>query len=402
MALLELTIRKHLPAARSSPGFDLDVSLECEAGVTVLFGSSGSGKSLTLDSLAGFLRPDHGRIMLNDEILFDASSRVCLPPQRRGIGYVFQNYALFPHMTVEQNLAFGIRRLPGLERHRRLHEMMEVFGLTALAARRPPELSGGEKQRASIARALIAQPRLLLLDEPVRGLDYQLRMDFYSVLRSIRQKYRIPILLVTHDVTEGFVLADRMVVYQAGRIIQRGVPDEVFYQPQNAAVARLLGISNIFAGTVEELDSAADCSRIRTALFSVTVPYLPGRLRGDRVSFCIPHQHVLLAHTGASKSTGGSERESETGDENRIPVRVVEEISTPTTVRLLLRVQAETASADGNPPLQIESELTRVAYKKMGVAKQKDWLVTFPKTFIHVFAEQDGVFRGFLPTPSSH
>ncbi len=388
LALLELTIRKHLPAAGPSPGFDLDVSLECEAGVTVLFGSSGSGKSLTLDSLAGFLRPDHGRIMLNDEILFDASSRVCLPPQRRGIGYVFQSYALFPHMTVEQNLAFGIKRLPGLERHRRLHEMMEVFGLTALAARRPPELSGGEKQRASIARALIAQPRLLLLDEPVRGLDYQLRMDFYSVLRSIRQKYRIPILLVTHDVTEGFVLADRMVVYQAGRIVQRGVPDEVFYHPQNAAVARLLGISNIFTGTVEELDSAADCSRIRTALFSVTVPYLPGRLRGDRVSFCIPHQHVLLAHTDASKSTGGGERGGEAGGENRIPVRVVEEISTPTTVRLLLRVQTEAAPADGNPPLQIESELTRVAHKKMGIAKQKDWLVTFPKAFIHVFGEQ--------------
>lgn len=388
MALLELTIRKHFPAAGSSPGFDLDVSMECEAGVTVLFGSSGSGKSLTLDSLAGFLRPDHGRILLNDEILFDAGSRICLPPQRRGIGYVFQTYALFPHMTVEQNLAFGIKRLPGLERHRRLHEMMEVFGLTALAARRPQDLSGGEKQRASIARALIAQPRLLLLDEPVRGLDYQLRMDFYSVLRSIRKKYRIPILLVTHDVTEGFVLADRMVVYQAGRIVQRGVPDEVFYHPQNAAVARLLGISNIFTGTVEELDSAADCSRIRTAMFPVTVPYLPGRLRGDRVSFCIPHQHVLLAHPGAVKGEGGGRREGESGGENRIPVRVVEEVSTPTAVRLLLRVQGGPDTKDGNPPLQIESELTRLVYKRMGVAKQKDWLVTFPKDFIHVFGEQ--------------
>ena len=227
--------------------------------------------------------------------------------------------------------------------------MMEVFGLTALAARRPPELSGGEKQRASIARALIAQPRLLLLDEPVRGLDYQLRMDFYSFSPQHPAEISHSDPSGHSRCDRGFVLADRMVVYQAGRIVQRGVPDEVFYHPQNAAVARLLGISNIFAGTVEELDSAADCSRIRTALFSVTVPYLPGRLRGDRVSFCIPHQHVLLAHTDASKSTGGGERGGEAGGENRIPVRVVEEISTPTTVRLLLRVQTEAAPADGNP-----------------------------------------------------
>ncbi len=116
----------------------------------------------------------------------------------------------------------------------------------------------------------------------------------------------------------------------------------------------------------------------------MTVPYLPGRLRGDRVSFCIPHQHVLLVHPGSSKD----ERGGEEGGENRIPVRVVEEISAPTTVRLLLRVQAEAASADGIPPLQIESELTRLVYKKLGVAKQKEWLVTFPKAFIHVFGEQ--------------
>jgi molybdate transport system ATP-binding protein len=171
MSLLEFAIQKRYAAGPSAPGFELDVRLACDAGVTVLFGASGSGKTLTLEVLAGFLRPDRGRILLNDEILFDGESGVCLPPQRRGVGYVFQNDALFPHMTLEQNLAFGIARLPGLERHRRVRSMLERFGLTALASRRPHELSGGQKQRATIARALVTEPRLLLLDEPVRGFD---------------------------------------------------------------------------------------------------------------------------------------------------------------------------------------------------------------------------------------
>ena len=387
MAQLELNIQKHFRSTGAAPGFDLDVSLECEAGVTVLFGASGSGKTLTLDSLAGFLRPDRGRILLNNEILFDARSQVFLPPQRRGVGYVFQNYALFPHMTVEQNLAFGVARLPSLERHGRVREMLDLFGLTALGTRRPQELSGGEKQRASIARALIPQPRLLLLDEPARGLDYPLRLDFYAVLHNIRKTYRIPILLVTHDVTEGFVLADRMAVYGAGRIIQTGEPDEVFLHPRNAAVARLLGISNIFSGTVEELDPMADSSLIRTGQFLMKVPYLPGRLRGDTVSFCIPRENVLLVQPGGA----GSEPARESRRENQIPARVIEEITTPSTVRLLLDVQGETGKGGGlGGPLRIESEVSRAVYKKMGIATQKDWLATLPKAFIHVFPEQSG------------
>ena len=381
MALLELILRKCLPPSSSAPGFELDVSLNCEAGVTVLFGASGCGKTLTLDSLAGFLRPDQGRILLNNEILFDAESGVCLPPQRRGIGYVFQSYALFPHMSVEQNLAFGIARLPTLERHRKVREMLDLFGLTALATRRPHELSGGEKQRASIARALVTEPRLLLLDEPVRGLDYPLRLDFYGVLRHIRQKYQIPILLVTHDVQEGFMLAERIAVYEAGRIVQTGTPDEIFLHPRSTAVARLLGISNIFSGTVEELDPMADCTRIRTDLFSVTIPYLPGQLRGDTVWFCIPQEHVLLVHPSMSKS--------DQSRENRISVQVVEEIATPNTMRLLLRVQGANETSNGKPSsFHMESEVTRLVYKKMGIAKQKDWVVALPKAFIHVFGEE--------------
>ncbi|MBI4443501.1 MAG: ABC transporter ATP-binding protein [Acidobacteria bacterium] len=376
MAQLELTLRKSFAPTGGAPGFGLDVTLQCEAGITVLFGPSGSGKTMTLDALAGFLRPDAGRILLHNEILFDAESGVCLPAQRRGIGYVFQSEALFPHMTLEQNLAFGIHRLPTLERHRRIRQMLELFSLAELATRRPQELSGGQKQRASIARALITQPRLLLLDEPARGLDYPLRLELYEILRNVRQQYRIPILLVTHDVTEGYVLADLMAVFSEGRIVQTGSAEVVFLHPQNPTVARLLGIANIFTGTVEELDPAGDCSRIRTAGFSVTVPYLPGRLRGDAVTFCIAQEHVALVPTDTIRSASPQE--------NRIAVQVVEQIPTPNSMRLLLRVCAENDKA---PAVQIESEVPRSAHKKMAGLSEKQWLATLPKGLIHVFGE---------------
>lgn len=369
-------------------GFVLDVRLECDAGITVLFGPSGSGKTLTLDSLAGFLKPDEGRVLLQNSILVDSGSGVCLPPQRRNIGYVFQNYALFPHMTVEQNLAFGIQHVPPLERRRRIHEMLELFGLAAWAGRRPQELSGGEKQRASIARALVTEPRLLLLDEPVRGLDYPLRADFYEILGNIRERYRIPILLVTHDVAEGFFLGDRMAVYGAGRIVQQGTPEEVFHRPHSPAIARLLGLSNIFSGVIEELDPMADRSVLKTPHFCLAAPYLPGRFRGDTVSFCIPREHVALLATGTPKSTNGRE--------NRIPVHVAEEIFTPTTVRLRLDVidlsggpaPALVSEGVASGAGSVESEVSRAAYQRLKIAQQKHWLAELPPGSIHVFPEQ--------------
>src|SRR5579859_3539243 len=167
--MIHARIRKTFPPRTDSSGFALDLEFQAGAGVTVLFGPSGAGKTLVLDSIAGFLRPDEGRILLDDAILFDAASSVHLAPQARNCGYVFQNYALFPHMTLRQNLEFAADRIARLERHRKIGEMLEKFHLGEVAGRRPYELSGGQKQRCSIARALIGAPRVLLLDEPARG-----------------------------------------------------------------------------------------------------------------------------------------------------------------------------------------------------------------------------------------
>jgi ABC-type Fe3+/spermidine/putrescine transport system ATPase subunit len=279
-----------------------------------------------------------------------------------------------------------------LERQRRIREMLDLFGLAERASRRPRELSGGEQQRTSIARALITQPQLLLLDEPVRGLDYPLRADFYDILRNIRERYRIPILLVTHDAAEGFLLGDRMAVYGTGSIVQEGEPEVIFHRPQSPAVARLLGIANIFSGIVEELDPMKNHSRLRTPWFSVSVPYLPGRLRGDSVSFCIPKEHVLLVPNGSSaeKSTLGNSRPWESNI-NRVAVRIVEETLTPATVRLRLVFRGP--EDHGNPPGEtsfIEAEVTRQTYHKMKLAQEKDWLAELPAGSIHIFAKQAG------------
>lgn len=383
MSRLELSIRRRFPGdeAGASPagdGFCLNVTLQCDAGINILFGASGAGKTLTLDAIAGFYRPEEGRILLDDAILFDAASRVSLPPRRRNVGYVFQNYALFPHMTVEQNLAFGIQHLPPLERGRRIHEQITRFGIADKAARLPRQLSGGEKQRASIARALIGHPKLLLLDEPARGLDHPLRADFYNILRQVRQEHRIPILLVTHDADEAYLLADRVAVFERGAIVQCAPGEEVFQRPVNAGVARLLGIGNIFRGTVEALDPMAGTTRIRVGALTLTLPYLPGHLRGDEVEFCVRREHIRLHEPGAAQRHAG----------NFLPGLIVEEIHSPTHVRLNLELGGaeKKPAAVTTPPAFIEAEVTRQAFLQAEMKKHRQWIVEIPPDAAHVFS----------------
>src|ERR1700686_2596158 len=274
--MLEARLHKTFPPRPDSAGFSLDLEFAAIAGVTVLFGPSGAGKTLVLDSVAGFVQPDEGRILLDDDILYDAAAGVHLPPRKRQCGYVFQNYALFPHMTLRQNLEFAVEGRPRLERHRRVNEMLERFRLTEVSARRPHELSGGQKQRCSIARALIGSPRALLLDEPARGLDALLKAEFYGVLRQVRAEFGTPALLVTHDFTECFELGDEMLVIREGRLVQSGAPRKVFEQPASVDVARLLGVYNLLAVEIRALDPGRNSSRLRYDEFEIGGPYFPG------------------------------------------------------------------------------------------------------------------------------
>src|SRR5271170_727336 len=251
--MIQARIRKQYAPSPDSAGFSLDLEFRAATGATVLFGSSGAGKTLTLDSIAGFVRPDEGRILLDDQILFDGVAGVHLPPRSRQCGYVFQNYALFPHMTLRQNLEFAVERVPRLERLRRVAELLEKFHLADVAGRRPHQLSGGQKQRCSIARALIGSPRVLLLDEPSRGLDPALRGELHALLAQVRAEYEKPILLVTHDVEECFALADQVLIVIGGKVAQSGAARKVFEQPVNVDVARVLGLYNVLPVEIRAL-----------------------------------------------------------------------------------------------------------------------------------------------------
>ena len=205
---------------------------------------------MTLQCLAGLLEPDAGRIVVDGRVLFDAEADVDLPPQRRQIGYVFQGYALFPHLSVAENIGFGLRHRARAEGRRRTADVIARMGLEGLEARRPHELSGGQRQRVALGRALAPDPALLLLDEPLSALDATLRQSLRDDLRRILAEWGTTAVLVTHDFTEAYRLGDRIVVYEAGRVIQTAPRAELLWQPASERVAGIVGIRNVLHGTV--------------------------------------------------------------------------------------------------------------------------------------------------------
>lgn len=216
---LACCVRLERRAARTSV-FTLDVRLEFPAGITVIFGPSGAGKSTLLDCIAGLLRPDTGRVSLGAEPLFDSRTRINIRPEYRRIGYVFQSLALFPHMTAQENIAYGLSRLSEEERTSRIGEISNAMHIETLLSRKPGELSGGEQQRVALARSLVTRPRVLLLDEPMTGLDADLKTAIISDLLMWNARQRIPILYVTHNREESTALSTRVVRLDNGRAIE--------------------------------------------------------------------------------------------------------------------------------------------------------------------------------------
>jgi molybdate transport system ATP-binding protein len=202
---------------RALGDFALDVRFEADGGVTALFGPSGAGKTLTLRAIAGLITPDAGRIVVAGRTLFDSSAGIDLAPRERRIGYLFQQYALFPHLTLAENVGYGLHRLPKPARADRIVALLELVGLEGFERRRPHELSGGLQQRGALARALAPEPDLLLLDEPFAAIDLGTRRRLRAELRRIQQATATPMLLVTHDPAEVRQLADTLVVFENGR-----------------------------------------------------------------------------------------------------------------------------------------------------------------------------------------
>lgn len=201
---------------------ELQASFKVPRGVTALFGPSGAGKTSLVNIMAGLLKPDKGRIALGEKVLFDSSRNINLPPERRGVGLVFQDGRLFPHLSVKSNLLYGMRLVPSQRRHLGLDEVVELMGIAPLLKRRPATLSGGEKQRVAVGRALLTSPQLLLMDEPLASLDQARKQEVLPFLARLPKKLGLPIVFVSHSAREVEFLADRVVKLSQGKITSQG------------------------------------------------------------------------------------------------------------------------------------------------------------------------------------
>lgn len=234
--------------------FDLDVAdfVVQEGETLALIGENGAGKSTVLRVLSGLLKPVSGRIVLNDRVLFDSAAGVCLAPEDRQIGYMFQNYALFPHMTARENIGYGlrVRGMPEAEVSARVDALCERMGVSEIADQLVTRMSGGQRQRTALARALAPSPELLLLDEPLSALDVRTQEQMRRELASVIRSERIPCVIVTHSIVDALAVADRIAVIEKGRIVACGAPEEIIHNPANGFVSSFSENLNLFRGMV--------------------------------------------------------------------------------------------------------------------------------------------------------
>ncbi|MDP3522693.1 MAG: ABC transporter ATP-binding protein [Hydrogenophaga sp.] len=273
-------------------------SFQCEPGQMVaLVGPSGAGKTSLMRAIAGLMRPQQARITVGDACWCDSAAGIFVPPQQRQVGLVFQDYALMPHMTALHNVALPLH---GADRVTRAAEMLRRVGLPPeLATRRPAQLSGGQQQRVAVARALVRNPAVLLLDEPFSAVDQMNRQTLYALLAELREDIAVPMVLVTHDLTEARLLADELVVMADGEVLQQGRPDVIHRSPRNARVADLVGIVNRFDGLWEGAADAPGWGLMRWLGAAGAGPLLRVRDKGkvehgQHVTWVIPGEGLAL------------------------------------------------------------------------------------------------------------
>jgi molybdate transport system ATP-binding protein len=350
--------------------FDLAFELSAPPGVTALFGPSGAGKSMTLACIAGLAKPDAGRIVLDELVFYDSAARVHLPPQRRRIGYVMQDYLLFPHLTVGENVAFGLPNMHRRAREATVAAMLERVGLAGYEKRRPQELSGGQQQRVALARALVTQPRALLLDEPFSALDAPTRALLRRDLLDLQRSLRLPVIFITHDFGEAYLLADQLAVLVEGRLLQCGAPAEVVAHPVSQDVARLTGSRNFLAGQVVACNDGDLTVRVgQTLLYA---PSAPAFRSGDTVTLAIRPERIMLVRKDAQPP----------GQRNTLHGVIVDEMSDGFTCTIALRTDDGQRLTDGATDLEIL--LPVYVYERLHLATDRRWTVIVPREAIQV------------------
>ncbi len=292
--VLAVRLRKAF-AARGGQQFTLDISFRVPPAMTILFGASGAGKTTVLDCIAGLLAPDAGRIALGDFVFFDSDLDVNVAAQHRHIGYVFQDLALFPHLSVTANVGYGLAELSKIARERRVHEILEGFRIAHLARSKPPQLSGGERQRVALARTLVTHPRILLLDEPLSALDPATKSQIISDLRDYLSQHRMPVLYVTHSRDELFALGEHVIALEQGRVLAEGMPSEVLGAPRHETIAQWRGLENVFEARVVALHLEAGTMTCQIAHGTDLEVPLGHAGAGENVSIGIGAGDILLA-----------------------------------------------------------------------------------------------------------
>ena len=353
--VIDIKITKHFPS------FNLDAGFKADSGMVVFFGRSGSGKSLTLQIIAGLQKADSGYIKIDDVVFFDASSGQNLTPQNRNISYMSQDYSLFPHLNVEQNIAYAEKN------SMQVREMMELFQLQGMGKKRISELSGGQKQRVALARALIRKPQLILLDEPLAALDNVTRLRLREELRSITEQFNVPVIFITHDPVEAFTMADTLVIFNNGKVIQVDSPDIVFNRPADISVAELVGVTNIYSGVIEDVDEAANATLIRTENTTFIADYT-GLSKGEKVHWCIrPEQVMVLRKARPAKMSV---------KENQIEGEITRSLHTGPTYQVEV-------TADNGMTFMIELPAHSYRRLNLGVGKREN--LSLKKREIHIF-----------------
>ncbi len=294
-AMLTARIRKEQRRAGAS-SFALDVSIEVSPGITILFGASGAGKSTLLDCVAGLAAPEDGRITAGGDVLFDSARGIHVPAPKRRIAYVFQTLALFPHLSAEENVAYGLIHLREEEKRERVATILEAFRIEKSRKQKPGEISGGERQRVALARSLVTEPRTLLLDEPLTGLDAELKAAIVDDLRAWNAAKRIPILYVTHSRDEVDALGERVIALDNGRVVSAGSPMEVLNAPRRKKLAQAAGFENLLSATVLDWREADGVMRVRLgeSACEIEVP-LGYAAAGSRVQVAVRAGDILLA-----------------------------------------------------------------------------------------------------------
>ncbi|SDO04970.1 ABC transporter ATP-binding protein [Ensifer sp. YR511] len=334
-----------------------EISLTIADGEFVsLLGPSGCGKSTTLGALAGLDKPTSGSIIVGGIKYFDSDAGVYFPPEKRNAGLVFQSYALWPHLTVAGNLEFPLklRRIPRGERDKRIRETLTLVEMQEYAHRYPFELSGGQQQRVALARTLVYQPTVLLLDEPLSNLDTQLRDKARDWLKEIHSRVGITTVYVTHDQGEALALSDRIVVMQRGRILQVGTPQEVYAAPSHPFVAEFIGASNFLKGVVTGVNEA----RMEIAIENcgvVTAGKAPDVHVGDRVKLAVRPEAMVL--TDADDKSAGCEQPG-------LPARVLTKSFQGATFRYVLDVAGQTVRAE--TPVNVAEGKVRIIIPESG------------------------------------